>query len=184
MPPRSKANTLDLHHQRRPIRRPTRRSIRRSVRRPIRRQNRSRSKNRRSMTAPLKGLFDLSGRTALVTGGATGLGFEMAMGLAEAGARVAIASRRKELCEAKAAEIAKATGVQTLGLGADVSLLDVNMDRLRHADDVFAGRVVTIASNAFNIEQAARRADLLVGGVLVAGAKGTCWDFEPSSLSR
>ena len=58
-----------------------------------------------------------------------------------------------------------------LGLGADVSLLDVNLDRLRHADDVFAGRVVTIASNAFNIEQAARRADLLVGGVLVAGAK-------------
>src|SRR5258705_10753151 len=59
-----------------------------------------------------------------------------------------------------------------LGLGADVSLLDVNLDRLRHADDVFAGRVVTIASNAFNIEQAARRADLLVGGVLVAGARG------------
>ena len=58
-----------------------------------------------------------------------------------------------------------------LGLGADVSLLDVNLDRLRHADDVFAGRVVTIASNAFNIEQAARRADLLVGGVLVAGAR-------------
>jgi alanine dehydrogenase len=58
-----------------------------------------------------------------------------------------------------------------LGLGADVSLLDVNVDRLRHADDVFAGRVVTIASNAFNIEQAARRADLLVGGVLVAGAR-------------
>src|SRR5881296_4583381 len=58
-----------------------------------------------------------------------------------------------------------------LGLGADVSLLDVNLDRLRHADDVFAGRVVTIASNAFNIEQTARRADLLVGGVLVAGAR-------------
>jgi len=54
-----------------------------------------------------------------------------------------------------------------LGLGADVSLLDVNLDRLRHADDVFDGRVVTIASNAFNIEQAVRRADLLVGGVLV-----------------
>ncbi len=58
-----------------------------------------------------------------------------------------------------------------LGLGADVSLLDVNLDRLRHADDVFGGRVITIASNAFNIEQAARRADLLVGGVLVAGAR-------------
>ncbi len=42
---------------------------------------------------------------------------------------------------------------------------------LSDADDVFDGRVVTIASNAFNIEQAARRADLLVGGVLVAGTR-------------
>jgi alanine dehydrogenase len=58
-----------------------------------------------------------------------------------------------------------------LGLGADVSLLDVNLDRLRHADDVFDGRVVTLASNAFNIEQTVQRADLLVGGVLVAGAR-------------
>jgi len=58
-----------------------------------------------------------------------------------------------------------------LGLGADVSLLDINLDRLRHADDLFGGRVVTLASNAFNIEQVAQRADLLVGGVLVAGAR-------------
>jgi len=57
-----------------------------------------------------------------------------------------------------------------LGLGADVSLLDINLDRLRHADDVFGGRAVTLASNAFNIEQVVQRADLLVGGVLVAGA--------------
>ncbi|MBI1727252.1 MAG: alanine dehydrogenase, partial [Candidatus Rokubacteria bacterium] len=58
-----------------------------------------------------------------------------------------------------------------LGLGADVALLDINLDRLRAADDLFNGRVVTLSSNAFNIEQAAQRADLLVGGVLVAGAK-------------
>ena len=58
-----------------------------------------------------------------------------------------------------------------LGLGADVALLDINLDRLRAADDLFNGRVVTLFSNAFNIEQAAQRADLLVGGVLVAGAK-------------
>ena len=58
-----------------------------------------------------------------------------------------------------------------LGLGADVALLDINLDRLRAADDLFNGRVVTLSSNAFNIEQAAHRADLLVGGVLVAGAK-------------
>ena len=58
-----------------------------------------------------------------------------------------------------------------LGLGADVALLDINLDRLRAADDLFGGRVVTLSSNAFNIEQALLRADLLVGGVLVAGAK-------------
>jgi NAD(P)-dependent dehydrogenase (short-subunit alcohol dehydrogenase family) len=73
------------------------------------------------MDVSIKGLFDLSGRVALVTGGATGLGFEMAMGLAEAGARVAIASRRQELCEAKAAEIARATGAQTRGLRMDAA---------------------------------------------------------------
>src|SRR5712692_942941 len=58
-----------------------------------------------------------------------------------------------------------------VGLGADVSLLDVNLDRLRHVDELFRGRVVTLASNAFNIAQAVQRADLLVGAVLVAGAR-------------
>ncbi len=58
-----------------------------------------------------------------------------------------------------------------VGLGADVSVLDINLDRLRHADDLFGGRVVTLASNSFNIAQVVQRADLLVGAVLVAGAR-------------
>jgi alanine dehydrogenase len=58
-----------------------------------------------------------------------------------------------------------------IGLGADVSLLDTNLDRLRHVDEMFGGRVVTLASNAFNIAQVIQRADLLVGAVLVAGAR-------------
>src|SRR5207249_6626782 len=58
-----------------------------------------------------------------------------------------------------------------VGLGADVSVLDVNLDRQRHLDDLFAGRAVTLASNRFNIAQAAQRADLLIGAVLVAGAR-------------
>ncbi len=57
------------------------------------------------------------------------------------------------------------------GLGADVSILDINLDRLRHVDDLFHGRIVTLASNSFNITQAVQRADLLVGAVLVTGAK-------------
>jgi alanine dehydrogenase len=58
-----------------------------------------------------------------------------------------------------------------VGLGADVSVLDVNLDRLRHIDDLFGGRVVTLLSNSFNIERAGLRADLLVGAVLIAGAR-------------
>jgi alanine dehydrogenase len=58
-----------------------------------------------------------------------------------------------------------------IGLGAEVSLLDVNLDRLRHLDEMFRGRVVTLASNPFNVAQAVLRADLLVGAVLVAGAR-------------
>jgi alanine dehydrogenase len=57
------------------------------------------------------------------------------------------------------------------GLGADVSLLDINLDRLRAIDEMFQGRVVTLASNAYNIEQALLRADLLVGAVLVTGVR-------------
>lgn len=58
-----------------------------------------------------------------------------------------------------------------LGLGADISILDINLDRLRAVDDLFHGRVITLMSNAFNIDQVLRRADLLVGAVLVTGAR-------------
>lgn len=58
-----------------------------------------------------------------------------------------------------------------VGLGASVTMLDVNLDRLRRVDDLFSGRVVTVVSNRFNIQRAAARADLLVGAVLVAGAR-------------
>jgi alanine dehydrogenase len=58
-----------------------------------------------------------------------------------------------------------------LGLGADVSILDINLDRLRAVDDLFHGRIITIMSNTFNITQVLRRADLLVGAVLVTGAR-------------
>jgi gluconate 5-dehydrogenase len=53
----------------------------------------------------VSGLFDLSGRTALVTGSTRGLGFALAHGLAGAGARVAINGRTSEACEAAAAEL-------------------------------------------------------------------------------
>ena len=58
-----------------------------------------------------------------------------------------------------------------VGRGADVSILDVNVDRLRHVDDLYRGQVVTVMSNSFNIERVVRRADLLIGAVLLAGAR-------------
>src|SRR4029079_4292058 len=58
-----------------------------------------------------------------------------------------------------------------LGLGADVSILDINLDRLRAVDDLFHGRVITLMSNALNIDRLLRRADLLVGAVLITGAR-------------
>jgi alanine dehydrogenase len=58
-----------------------------------------------------------------------------------------------------------------VGLGADVSVMDVNLDRLRYVDDLFRGQVVTLVSNAFNISRLVQRADLLVGAVLITGAR-------------
>jgi len=58
-----------------------------------------------------------------------------------------------------------------VGLGADVSVLDVNLDRLRYVDDLFRGQVVTLVSNSFNISRLVQRADLLIGAVLITGAR-------------
>jgi len=57
-----------------------------------------------------------------------------------------------------------------LGMGAKVTLVDLNLNRLRELDDIFNGRVFTMASNSYNIERAASEADLLIGGVLIPGA--------------
>lgn len=57
-----------------------------------------------------------------------------------------------------------------VGLGARVTILDVSLDRLRQLDDIFLGTVQTLASSRAHIEDAVRRADLLIGGVLIPGA--------------
>ena len=57
-----------------------------------------------------------------------------------------------------------------MGMGARVTILDSNLFRLRQIDDLFGGRIQTLASNAFNIAAATKDADLLVGSVLIPGA--------------
>lgn len=58
-----------------------------------------------------------------------------------------------------------------VGLGANVTVLDVNLKRLAYLDDIFGGRVQTLLSNSYNIANAVRNADLVVGCVLIPGAK-------------
>jgi alanine dehydrogenase len=57
------------------------------------------------------------------------------------------------------------------GMQAEVSVLDTNLARLRQIDDLFQGRIQTLASNAHTIEEACLQADLVIGAVLVAGAR-------------
>jgi len=58
-----------------------------------------------------------------------------------------------------------------LGLGARVTIMDVSHKRLQYLDDVFGGRLATITSSEANIRKAITRADLVIGSVLVVGAK-------------
>lgn len=58
-----------------------------------------------------------------------------------------------------------------VGLGANVTILDVNAKRLAYLDDIFGGRIQTLLSNSYNIARAVKEADLVVGCVLIPGAK-------------
>jgi len=58
-----------------------------------------------------------------------------------------------------------------VGLGARVVILDINAERLVELDDLFGGRVETVMSNSYNIAREVRDADLLIGAVLITGAR-------------
>lgn len=58
-----------------------------------------------------------------------------------------------------------------MGLGADVTILDLSAERLRQLDDIFGNAINTLMSNPLNIAQAVKEADLVVGAVLIPGAK-------------
>jgi len=57
------------------------------------------------------------------------------------------------------------------GLGANVSILDINLDRLRYLDDVMPPNVTTVFSDRHNINETTSRADLIIGAVLIPGAR-------------
>jgi alanine dehydrogenase len=76
-----------------------------------------------------------------------------------------------------------------IGMGAQVLILDIDLDRLRHLDDIFFGRVETQISNAYYIGEAVKKADLLIGAVLLPGAsapklvtRGMISTMQPGSV--
>jgi len=92
------------------------------------------------MSTPIQKLFDLSGRTALVTGGSRGLGLQMAEALGEAGARVLLCSRKAADLEEAAAEL-QAKGIDARWVAADAAdpaqvqkVVDEAMQRLGQID--------------------------------------------------
>lgn len=58
-----------------------------------------------------------------------------------------------------------------LGLRANVTIIDINTKRLRELEDLFGGAITTLMSNPLNIQEAVKKADLLIGAVLIPGAK-------------
>ncbi len=76
-----------------------------------------------------------------------------------------------------------------MGLNADVTVLDVDMEKLRYLDDVFLGRIKTVYSNHYNIAQLLASADLVIGAVLIVGAnapklvtRGMLVDMNPGAV--
>ena len=92
-------------------------------------------------------LFDLSGRVALVTGGSRGLGKEMVLAFARAGADVVIASRKLAACEEVAKEVEKTTGRRALPYACHVGKWD-ELDGLVNAAYGEFGKIDILVNNA------------------------------------
>ncbi len=60
---------------------------------------------------------------------------------------------------------------RAIGLGCRVTVVDINVDRLRYLGEVFMGKIETLYSNNYNLTNAVKTADLVVGAVLIPGAK-------------
>ena len=96
--------------------------------------------------ANVKELLSLEGRVAVVTGGATGIGFRMALGLAEAGAAVVITSRKLDACEKAVQEIEKAGG-KGLAVACDVTK-PLEVEAMKDAVLKRFGRIDVLVNNA------------------------------------
>ena len=91
-------------------------------------------------------LFDLSGRVAIITGGGTGLGRQMAEGLAEMGANLVLSARQKERCQ-EAAGVLENHGIRALARGCDVTVAEDIADLVDFTMDSF-GKIDILVNNA------------------------------------
>ena len=96
--------------------------------------------------ASVKELISLEGRVSVVTGGATGLGLQMATALADVGSNIVVCSRKLENCERAAHELEK-LGVQALALACDVTKPD-QIEAMKEATLRKFGRVDVLVNNA------------------------------------
>jgi NAD(P)-dependent dehydrogenase (short-subunit alcohol dehydrogenase family) len=99
-----------------------------------------------NMTRTVKQLFDLSGQTALVTGGSRGLGLQMAHALGEAGARLMLSSRKAADLQEAVAEL-KAAGIEADYIAADCAK-EEDIRRLARETMEKMGRIDILVNNA------------------------------------
>ena len=92
-------------------------------------------------------LFELGGRVAIVTGGGSGIGRQMAQALGELGADLVLCARKAERCEAAAEELRSELGVRALGLGCDVRDPEQVAELVRRTREEL-GRVDVLVNNA------------------------------------
>ncbi|PGY48596.1 SDR family oxidoreductase [Priestia megaterium] len=94
----------------------------------------------------IKDLFDLTGKTAIITGGGRGLGEQMAEGLAEAGANIVLCSRKKEACQQVADRLAR-LDVKTLALTCNISQPEDIKNVVHQTIETF-GRIDILINNS------------------------------------
>lgn len=98
------------------------------------------------MSRPLSQLFDLSGRTALVTGGSRGLGLQLAQALGEAGAKVMLTARKADELEQAAAQL-QSQGIEAQWIAADCARED-DIERLGAQTLERLGQIDILVNNA------------------------------------
>ena len=113
-------------------------------------------------------MSEVAGRLAPIVGANTLLRSQGGLGLLMPGVP---GTRRAKVTIIGGGVAGANAAVIAVGLGADVTVFDTNVQRLRQLDDHFEGRVHTAASNPFDLDRAVVESDLVIGSVLIPGAR-------------